>query len=422
MTQSTTQINCPECGHEIDVNEILYHQLQEEIEKKYSSKFNKQQKQLSERAEELRKEKEKIDKQKIDLEEQIEKGIKTKLNAEKLKIEKKLREQISEEKSEEIKAYQTQLETKIQETKELNKLKAEFAKLQRDKEDLREKIEAETQIKLNKELGEAKEKMKKELESKVELKLSEKDILIENLNQKLIEAQKKIEQGSGQIQGEAQELAIEKWLKDNFPIDSIQEIKKGLRGADCLHVVNNMQMTPCGSVYYESKRTKDFQSSWIEKFKTDMREKGATFGVLVTDALPKGMERLTQKDGIWVCTYDEFKGLCFVLRESVLLLSNALISQENKDGKMSQLYDYLTGNEFRMRVEAIVEGFSIMHTDLARERRAMESIWKQREKQIQKVIQNTNLMYSSIKGIAGNAIGTIAALEPPAPSELPDIE
>ena len=148
-----------------------------------------------------------------------------------------------------------------------------------------------------------------------------------------------------------------------------------------------------------------------------MRDKGAGIGVLVTEVLPKDMSRMGQREGIWVCRFDEFKSLCFVLRESVIQINAALASQENKGDKMHMLYDYLTGNEFRLQVEGIVEGFTQMNSDLNSEKRAMEGIWKKREKQIQKVLLNTNHMYNSIKGIAGNAIGTIKALELPTPNE-----
>ena len=220
-----------------------------------------------------------------------------------------------------------------------------------------------------------------------------------------------------QMQGEVQELAIEEWLQSHFPLDHIEEIKKGARGGDCIQIVNTRTRQHCGSIYYESKRTKDFQPTWIEKFKEDMRQKGATFGVLVTEAMPKDMDRLGQKDGIWICTLEEFKGLSQVLRESIILLHQSGLSQENKGEKMELLYDFLTGNEFRMQVEAIVEGFTQMQRDLDSEKRAMESIWKKREKQIQKVLNNTTAMYGSVKGIAGNAIGSIKSLELPMDEE-----
>ena len=228
---------------------------------------------------------------------------------------------------------------------------------------------------------------------------------------------RKQEQGSMQLQGEVQELAIEEWLMGQFPLDSIEEIKKGARGGDCIQVVNTRARQNCGTIYYESKRTKDFQPSWIEKFKADIRERGANVGVLVTEVMPAGMDRMGLRDGIWICNYDEFKGLCAVLRESIVQLSMAVSSQENKGDKMHMLYDFLTSNTFRMQVEAIVEGFTSMKNGLDSEKRAMQRIWKEREKQIDKVVTNTIDMYGSIKGIAGNAIQSVKALELPGEGE-----
>jgi len=225
------------------------------------------------------------------------------------------------------------------------------------------------------------------------------------------EMKRKQEQGSMQLQGEVQELAIEEWLASQFPLDTIEEIKKGARGGDCIQVVNTRTLQNCGTIYYESKRTKDFQPSWIEKFKGDIREKGANIGVLVTEVMPSDMDRMGLKDGIWICNYDEFKGLCSVLRETIIQINIAVSSQENKGDKMYMLYDYLTGNTFRLQVEAIVEGFTQMRADLESEKRAMASIWKKREKQIEKVTVNTIDMHASIKGIAGNAIQSVKLLE-----------
>jgi len=191
----------------------------------------------------------------------------------------------------------------------------------------------------------------------------------------------------------------------------LTEVKKGQRGADCLQTINTRTSQNCGSIYYESKRTKDFQHNWIEKFRNDMRDENANLGVLVTDTMPKKMVRMGLIEGIWVCTYQEFKGLCFVLRENVVAISNAVSSQENKGEKMVMLYDFLTSNEFKLQVEAIVEGFTQMEKDLVTEKRSIQGHWKKREKQIQKVLLNTNFMYNSIKGIAGSAIQPIAQLE-----------
>jgi len=413
MSKEETQIKCPNCGSKINVNEILYHQLDEAIKKKNAATLAEQQKQLDDEYSELKDEKAALKKMKSELDEAIDKGVYSKLAAERSKIEKKVREQITEEKSEEIKSIQEQLDQKIKDTRDLNKVKADYARLQRESAEQKEKLEAEAEKSITARVEEEKQKIRKDLEGRNELKVAEKDHVIKQLKDQLTEAQRKIEQGSMQVQGEVQEVAIEEFLRMSFPLDSIVEIKKGVRGADAFQVINSRSKQNHGSIYYESKRTKDFQPIWLEKFKKDMRDKGATFGVLITDAFPKDMERLGQRDGIWICSFDEFKGLCYVLRESVILLDSATTAQENKGGKMELLYTYLTGNEFRQQVEAIVEGFTQMQEDMTKEKRAMESIWKQREKQIQKVIQNTIGMYGSIKGIAGKAIGTIQALELP---------
>jgi hypothetical protein len=410
MTKTSENIKCPSCGHKINVSDLLYHQVEEKIKQEFYASAQEMKDRFDKKEIALKKEQAEFEQRRDELETIIKKNTKERLTIERAELEKQVREETLEQ----LNVYKQELQQKSDEVKELNKTRAELERAKREKHELQDKIQAEAEIKLNEMLTQQKDALKKELESRSELKLIEKQTLIDSLNEKLSEAQRKISQGSMQVQGEVQEIAIEEWLKTNFPLDSIDEVKKGARGADCIQIVNSRYKQNCGSIYYESKRTKDFQYSWIEKFKADMRDRGATFGVLVTDVMPKDLDRLGQKDGIWICTLEEFKGLSFVLRESVLLLNDVLSAQENKGDKMHMLYDFLTGGEFRMQVEAIVEGFVQMKSDLDSEKRSMESIWKKREKQISKVVLNTTHMYSSIKGIAGNAIGGIQALELPA--------
>lgn len=367
------QINCPHCSGSIDITEIVYRQVSEQVKSDFGQK----------------------------------------LSVEKKEIENKIRKQLMEEKNQELASYRDELNLKIEQVKELNKTKAELERIKREKEELRSAIEAESEQKLTERLLAERKRLMTEVEQKNQLKLSEREHIIGQLKDQLKQAQQKAEQGSMQIQGEVQEEAIEAWLQSMFPLDTIQEIKKGARGADCLQIVNTRTNQNCGVIYYESKRTKEFQPSWIEKFKADMRESGATFGILVTEAYPKGHDRMLQMDEIWICSMSEFKGLCQVIRESVILLSNYSTSQENKGEKMQMLYEYLTGNEFRQHIGAIVEGFSQMTDDLASERRAMESIFKKRQKQIEKVFLNTTHMYSTVRGIAGQSVASIDLLELP---------
>ena len=419
MTNQTT-IKCPNCGCEIDINDALYHQL----EGKYKGEYLVQKKQLEAELEAKRKEQEayfeslrtkeqQLQDQKEKFEEEIKKATQIQLKMERARLQEELRKEILDEQNESVALLQKQLEEKSNQVKELNITKAQILQLQREKEEMESAITAKAELALNEKLKEEKEKIQKAADEQNELKFRQKEEQLKQLQEQLQIAQRKAEQGSMQLQGEVQELAIEEWLREKFPFDTIDEIKKGARGADCVQIVHTRESQNCGTIYYESKRTKEFQRSWIEKFKADMREKGADIGVIVTDAMPSEMQRMGLCEGVWVCTFEEFKGLSAVLREQLIRIHHVLIAQENKSDKMSLLCHFLTSNEFKMQIEAIVEAFSTMQSDLDSEKRAMQKIWKQREKQIEKVLDNTINMYGSIKGIAGKAVANIKALELP---------
>jgi hypothetical protein len=408
-----TKIECPKCGTEINVNEILYHQLEDDLTKKYTAQIAEEKKKYDIEFENLKLLKDDFEKKKQKENEIFQEKLQLKLKEEKLAIEKQIREKLDEEQSEQFAFMQKELLEQSEKLKELNRSKAEIERLKREKDELRESLMVDAEQILNKKLAEEKERIKKIEQDRNELILKELQKQLEDQKRLTEEMKRKQEQGSMQLQGEVQELAIEEWLISNFPLDSIEEVKKGARGGDCIQIVNTRLRQNCGTIYYESKRTKDFQPSWIDKFKNDIRDKGANLGVLVTEVLPSDMDRLGLKEGIWICTYEEFKGLSKVLRESIIQVSNAMATQENKGDKMSLLYDFLTSNTFRMQIEAIVEGFTQMQKDLESEKRAMQRIWKMREKQLEKVIGNTIDMHSSIKGIAGSAIQEIKLLDLP---------
>jgi len=411
--ENNTQIKCPNCGTSIDVQDILAHQLEAEINQKFQKQIAEERKKQDAELESLNKAKEQFELKKKQENETFQDRLDRQLKEERKSIEEKLKLKFQEEQSEQFNALQKELNEKSEQVKELSLARIEVEKLKREKSELKEIAEVEAQKNLNETLILEKEKIRKQEEDKNELRFKELQMQLEAQRKLTEEMKRKQEQGSMQLQGEVQELAIEEWLASQFPLDSIEEIKKGVRGGDCIQVVNTRTLQNCGTIYYESKRTKDFQPSWIEKFKADIREKGANIGVLVTEVMPSDMYRMGLKDGIWICNYDEFKGLCSVLRESIIQISVAVSSQENKGDKMHMLYDYLTGNTFRLQVEAIVEGFTQMRVDLESEKRAMQSIWKKREKQIEKVTVNTIDMHASIKGIAGNAIQAVKLLELP---------
>jgi hypothetical protein len=409
--EPVTQIKCPNCGNPIDVNDILYHQLEEELKKKFQLQLSDERKKFETQSEQLRLAGEKLEEEKGKIEEQISEGIRVRLRMEKETLEKQIKQRIEEEEAGKFKVLQEELNEKSARLKEFNQALAEIEKLKREKDELRESIQAEAQKALNEKLLEEKEKIRKSEQEKNELSIRELQKKLDDQKKLTEEMQRKQEQGSMQLQGEVQELAIEEWLASRFPLDTISEIKKGALGGDCIQTINTHARPNCGKIYYESKRAKNFGGDWIEKFKADMRAKNITVGILVTQVYPKDMERMGMIDGVWLCSYEEFKGLSVVIRESVIRISEVAASQENKGDKMVMLYDYLISPEFKSQIEAIVEGFTTMKSDLDAEKRAMMKIWNTREKQIEKVITNTTAMYGSIKGIGGKAIGTVPSLE-----------
>ena len=413
-------ITCPECGTEINVSEALYHQLEDQFKKDYDKKSAKKEKELQKQREEIEAEREQVKKEKENFDGLVAKEVDSKLKVEKNTLVKSIRKELQDETSEQINDLQKELQEKSNQVKELNKTKAEVEKLKREKEEMREQVTLEKEKEFTEQMNNEKQKIRKQVDEENTMRIKELEKQLADQKELAEEMKRKAEQRSTQLQGEVQELAIEEWLRTNFPLDTIIEVKKGARGADCRHIINTKAKENCGSIYYESKRTKDFGKGWIEKFKNDIREHGANIGIIVTDVMPPGMDRMGLREGVWICSYEEFKGLCSVMREHITALDLAVSSQENKGEKMAMLYDYLTSNEFRLQVEGIIEGYTQMQADLEIEKRSITGHWKKREKQLKKVLNNTNFMYNSLRGIAGNAIQTIKVLE--LPDAVIDIE
>ncbi|WP_441712040.1 DUF2130 domain-containing protein [Helicobacter pylori] len=418
----THSFKCPNCQVVIDVNEALYKQIELENQSRFlaqQKEFEKEVKEkrvqyqshfkILEQKEEALKEQEKEQKAKFD--DAVKQASALALQDERAKIIEEARKNAFLEQQKGLELLQKELDEKSKQVQELHQKEAEIERLKRENNEAESRLKAENEKKLNEKLETEREKIEKALHEKNELKFKQQEEQLEMLRNELKNAQRKAELSSQQFQGEVQELAIEEFLRQKFPLDCIEEIKKGQRGGDCIQVVHTREFQNCGKIYYESKRTKEFQKAWIEKLKSDMREIGADVGVIVSEALPKEMERMGLFEGVWVCSFEEFKGLSAVLREGVIQVSLAKKSQENKGDKVNLLYHYLTSSEFSMQVSAIIEGFEQLRAELEKEKNAMARIWKSREKQIEKVFEGTINMYGSIKGIMGNAIGQVKALE-----------
>ncbi|MFN8115162.1 MAG: DUF2130 domain-containing protein [Bacteroidia bacterium] len=406
MSNSST-VKCPNCKTEFQLGDAISSEIEAKIKARYVERFNKDQKDLAEKEKQFELQLEQLKKQ----QEEQEKIIAEKVKLQKAVLEQEAIKKAAEEIDNRVKLMEKELQEKTAKIKEAQLKELEL--MQKEKAFLEKQelfaIELEKQIlereKAIEERYKQKEAEKTDFKVKeLEKKLADQKALIETM-------QRKAEQGSMQMQGEVQELALEELLRSTFPFDAIDEVGKGVKGADAIQTVRNNLGQVCGKIIYESKNTKAFGGDWIDKLKHDMRASQADIAVIVTETMPKDMDRFGMKDGVWICNFNEIKSLAFVLRDSLIKIYAAQASQENKGDKMSMLYTYLTGTEFRQQIEAIVEGFTELQMGIQREKNAMTKIWKEREKQLEKVLLNTTNFYGSVKGIAGNAISDIKLLE-----------
>jgi hypothetical protein len=252
------------------------------------------------------------------------------------------------------------------------------------------------------------------------LKLKEKDKQIEDLKALVEQMRRKSEQGSQERQGEVLEQDLEAVLARAFPQDELRTVPKGRRGADVLQIVRDSQLRSAGTILWEAKNTKNWSPTWISKLKDDQREAGANVAVLVSVVLPDEVRTFGLVDGVWVVGLSSYLPLAVALREQLLRVAFARAAAQGMGEKMEALYRYLSGDEFRHRVEALVETFKAMQDQLAKERRAMEKLWAERAKQIERVMTTTVGMYGAIRGAIGGQLPEIPALDLgalPAPEE-----
>ena len=411
-------IKCPNCGHVFDVENVLAADIEQKYQQQYKDKLNQSLSKVEEDKKKLE-----ADLQQFEEKKKKENEIfAQKLQQEKLKLETEIQEQlrksISADYENRLRLLQNNNTDNEEKLKEARRKELEFLQ----KEEALINKEAELEITLQKKLQEERAKLGEQIRSQeneknslkettYQLKVKELEMQLDEQKKLADEMKRRAEQSSMQRQGEVQELLLESILEESFPFDIIEPVGKGVEGADCIQVVRNNSGTTCGKIIYESKLTKTWSNSWVDKLKADMRSRGADVAILVTQAFPKDMERFGEKDGIWICNFTEVNSVAHLLRTGILKVYDIQRSEENKGDKMQLLYNYLTGIEFKGQVEAIVEGFMAMKQSIMKERIQMEKMWKEREKQLEKVLISTSGMYGSVKGIAGASVGNIPLLD-----------
>ena len=405
---------CPQCKSEIKLTESLAAPLLESVRRDYEQRLAQKDNEISKREKLLNQRAESIEKAKQNLDHEIEQ----KLRSERARIvsEEAQKAKLAigsdlEQKAKEINNLQQILQEQDKKLGEAQQVQAELLRKQRELDDAKRELDLTIEKRVQANLVAERDKAKKEAEEELKLKVMEKDQTITAMQKQIEELKRRAEQGSQQLQGEVQELQLESLLRAKFPRDTIHPVAKGDFGGDVLQRVIGPLNQICGTILWESKRTKNWSDGWLPKLRDDQRAAKADVAVILSQALPKDVDTFGFLDGVWVADPKVAVPVALSLRQSLIEISAARQASQGQQTKMEMVYGYLTGPRFRQRVQALVEAFSSMKEDLDREKKTITRQWAKREEQIDRVMQATVGMYGDLQGIAGKTLQEIEGLE-----------
>lgn len=411
---SEPTIVCPTCKTQIKLTESLAAPLLAATKQEYEQKLTAKDTEIEDREAAVKDREAEIEKANA----AINQTVAEKVNAERITIAadeaKKARQAVSDEiakTKDEKEAAEELVKDRDEKLAQARKNELQLRKERQALQEEKEQFELDKQKAIDEERTSIREAAQKDADEQSRLKMAEKDKTISDLQTKLQEALRKAEQGSQQLQGEVLELALEGLLRAKFPTDSIEPVPKGEFGGDCVHRVMGPLGKQCGSILWESKRTKAWSDGWLVKLKDNQRTAKAEIAIIVSVALPKGTDSFDLVDGVWVTSPQTAIALACAIRNSLVELAGARAASDGQQTKMELVYQYLTGPQFRHRVQAIVEKFADMQADLEKERKAMTKAWAKREQQIRGVIESTAGMYGDLQGIAGRSLQEIEGLD-----------
>ena len=405
---------CPQCKTEIKLTESLAAPLLESVRRDYEQRLTQKDAEVARHEKTLQEREATLQKAKESLDEEVAAKLQREragIAAEEAKKAKRALENDLDQRAKEITELQEILKQRDMKLAEAQKAQAEVTRKQRELEDAKRELELTVAKRVQAELDAACDKAKKDAEEELKLKVLEKEQTIVSMQRQIEDLKRRAEQGSQQLQGEVQELEIESLLRSRFPRDMIQSVPKGEFGGDVLHRVVGPLGQPCGTILWESKRTKNWSDTWLPKLREDQRTAKAEIAVIISQALPKDVETFDLVDGVWVAHPRVLLPIAITLRNTLIEVASARQASEGQQTKMEMVYQYLTGQRFRQRIQAIVEAFSSMREDLDRERKAITKQWAKREEQIDRVMQATVGMYGDLQGIAGKTLQEIEGLE-----------
>jgi hypothetical protein len=405
---------CPQCKTEIKLTESLAAPLLESIRRDYEQRLTQKDVDIAKREKTVHEHEAVLQKQKESMDEQVAQKIQheqARIAAEEAKKAKLAVGNELNQKTREINDLQDILKQRDIKLADAQKAQADLIRKQRELDDAKRELELTVEKRVQTDLGAAREKAKKEAEDEMKLKVMEAEQTIASMQRQIEDLKRRAEQGSQQLQGEVQELEIESLLGARFPRDTIQPVPKGEFGGDILHRVIGPLGQQCGTILWESKRTKNWSDGWLPKLREDQRAAKAEIAVILSQVLPKDVETFGLVDQVWVAHPKVALPVAIALRQTLIEIAGARQASEGQQTKMEMVYQYLTGPRFRHRIQAIVEAFSSMREDLDRERKAITKQWSKREEQIDRVMQATVGMYGDLQGIAGKTLQEIEGLE-----------
>lgn len=394
------KITCPNCKTEIEISEAIESQFKDSYKKELAAQYSQKEKEIQKKEEAL-----------LAKEADMQKEVEERLSAEMLVMKEKAKQEAEGNMSTQIKDMENQIAEKNKKIKNAEIAELEFRKQKRELEEKQKDLELEVERKLDTERKKIEESTKQRVVEEERYKALQKDKTINDLTIRISELKQKAEQGSQKNQGEVVELDFEATLKQMFPIDNIEPVPSGIRGADIVQKVNNQTGKYCGTILWEIKHTKNWIDGWVEKLKNDQRELKAEIPIIMTKCLPEGIKSFGQYQGIWVTDFESAVNLTTVLRMNLAQIASVKAAESGKGDKMELLYRYLSGVEFKQRIEAMVETFITMQEDLDKEKRAIASQWSKREKGIKKVVYHMSGMYGDMQGLIGASLPMIKSLE-----------
>jgi len=397
-------IICPKCKNEIKLTESLAAPLVESTRRDYEQRLAQKDLDVAGREKSIRDREEALSKAKGSLETQVNERVQQergKIAADEARKAKLALANDLSQKTQEVADLQEILKQKDEKLSEAQKTQADLLKQKRELDDAKRELDLTVEKRIQAGLNATRQQARKEAEDESKLKVSEKEQTIAAMQKQIEDLKRRAEQGSQQLQGEVQELELETLLRTKFPHDTIEPVAKGEHGGDVLQRVISPLGQQCGTILWESKRTKNWSDGWLAKLRDDQRTAKAEIAIIISQVLPKGIETFDFVDGIWVAQPQAALPVAVTMRYTLIEIATARLASEGQQTKMELVYQYLTGPRFRQRVQAIVEAFSSMKEDLDKERKVILKQWAKREEQIERVMQSTVGMYGDLQGIAG---------------------